>query len=111
MPSTTLTRPPDAAGLVAEVVPLIAAIPVAGPPAIVLVGPLVLLGLAVAGPFVLMVTLAVCLLVAVALIAIGGAILASPFLLVHYLRGLAARRARPSAQLRMVPARSRQGIA
>jgi hypothetical protein len=46
----------------------------------------VLFGLMLAGPFVLMVTLAVVVVAAAALLVLAGAILATPYLLVRHLR-------------------------
>jgi hypothetical protein len=105
--STTSTQP-NRAPSVQEAEGLLAFIPVAGPPAILLVGPLVLAGLLLAGPFVLMVTLAVVLLLAVAIVAIAGLVLASPYLLVRHLRARSARRvAAPATVTRPAPSRVR----
>ena len=64
------------------ILPLIFVVPVAGPPAILLVGPLVLLALMLTGPFLLLVTFA---LAAVVLLAPIAAILVPSYLLVRHL--------------------------
>jgi hypothetical protein len=88
---------------VEELDPLIGFVPVAGPPAVLLAGPLVLFALCVAGPFVLIVTLVALLAAAAALVTVVGCIVASPYLLVRHLRaGRATTRPsvrRPAAQL------------
>jgi hypothetical protein len=92
------TRPeasaqPDFRERLEELLPLIAFVPVAGPPAILVAGPWVLLALMVAGPVVLILTLVALLLAAAALIALIGAILASPYLVVRHVRRHRAERA------------------
>jgi hypothetical protein len=72
--------------LLGEIVPVIGVVAVAGPPVVLLAGPLVLLALMVAGPFVLVLTLVAVLIGSTALVALIGAILASPYLLVRHLR-------------------------
>jgi hypothetical protein len=111
MQTTAHISPPDASDAstqrtplpVAELDPLISVIPVAGPPAVLLVGPLVLFGLLLAGPFVLILTIAAVLAAAAALVAIVGVVLASPYLLVRHLR---ARHAAAPATISR-PVRSR----
>jgi hypothetical protein len=98
MPTTELTprpagrdtAPPAASRLLVETLDLAEVVPVAGPPAILLVVPLVLFALMVAGPFVLVLTLAAVLVVAAVALALAGAVLASPYLLVRRLRRRAA---------------------
>jgi hypothetical protein len=68
-----------------EIVPLVGVVVVAGPPVVLLAGPLALLALMVAGPFVLVLTLVAVLIGSWALVALIGAILASPYLLVRHL--------------------------
>jgi hypothetical protein len=69
-----------------ETVPLVDVIPVAGPPIVFILAPWLLLGLMLAGPFALLAVLVVALVAAWALVALIGAILASPFMLVRHLR-------------------------
>ena len=90
-----------------EIVPLIDVVVVAGPPAIFLVGPYLLFVLMLIGPFLLLVTFAVIAIGATVLVALTGAILATPYLLVRHLRGRwAAHAASPVLihQLRAGPA-------
>jgi len=70
-----------------EISPLIGAVPVEGPPAILLALPWLSLVLLLAGPFALLATIVVAVLVIAAL----AAIVASPFLLVRHLRAVRAR--------------------
>jgi hypothetical protein len=77
---------PPAERLVVEPLNLLDAVPIAGPPAILLVGPLVLLALIVAGPFLALLTIAAVLAVAGLIVLLAGAILASPYLLLRHLR-------------------------
>lgn len=72
--------------MVAEIEPLLGVVPVAGPPAAVLFGPWLLLGLMLAAPFTVLVTLALAMVAGTALVALVVAILASPFVLVRHLR-------------------------
>ena len=74
-----------------EIVPLVGVVVVAGPPVVLLAGPLVLLALMVAGPFVLVLTLVALLVGSMVLVALIGAILASPYVLVRRLREGRAR--------------------
>jgi hypothetical protein len=69
-----------------DISPLLEAVPVAGPPAVLLAGPLVLFALLLAGPVALLATLVVVLAAVVALVAALAAIVASPYLLVRHLR-------------------------
>ncbi len=69
-----------------EVVPLIFFVPVAGPPAILVLGPLLLLVLLLIPPTALLITLAVVLLVGAGLLVALGALIASPYLLLRHLR-------------------------
>ena len=87
-----------------EILPLIGVIPVAGPAAILVAGPWVLLALMLAGPFALLVTLAAVLVAAAALIGLTGAILAAPYLLVRYLHSARARRSTSRARMQPLPA-------
>jgi hypothetical protein len=83
-----------------DISPLLEAVPVAGPPAVLLVGPLVLFALLLAGPVALLATLVVVLALAAALLAALAAIVASPYLLVRHLR---ARHMAPAADEDPVP--------
>jgi hypothetical protein len=82
--------PPAASRLLVETLDLAEAVPVAGPPAILIVVPLVLLALMVAGPFVVVLTLAAVLVLLAVAVALAGVVLASPYLLVQRLRRRAA---------------------
>jgi hypothetical protein len=100
MSTTAPTHPPTE-----EIDPLVSFIPVAGPPAWLLTGPLVLAGLLVAGPFVLMLTLVAVVALAVAVAVAAGFLLASPYLLVRHFR--ARRPAVPAPATTSRAARSR----
>ena len=69
-----------------ETVPLIGAIPVYGPPVVLVAGPWLLLALMLAGPFALLVTLVVLLAAAATLVGVIGGILSTPYLLVRHHR-------------------------
>ena len=69
-----------------ETLPLVGAVPVYGPPVVLLAGPWILLALMLAGPFALLVTFVLLLAAAAALAGLIGVILAAPFLLVRHLR-------------------------
>jgi hypothetical protein len=73
-----------------EISPLIGAIPVEGPPAILLALPWLFLVLLLAGPFALLATIVVALLVVALIVAAVAALVASPFLLVRRLRAVRA---------------------
>jgi hypothetical protein len=79
-----------------EISPLIGAVPVEGPPAVLLAVPWLLLVLLLAGPFALLLTTVVVMLAAVLIIGALAAIVASPFLLVRHLRAARARHAAES---------------
>lgn len=70
-------EPPPLEERLGEILPLIAVVPVAGPPVICFVGAWVLFALMLTGPFLLLVTFG---LAAVILVAIPAAILAPPYL-------------------------------
>jgi hypothetical protein len=78
--------------MVAEVVPLIGAVYQAGPPVLVAGAGTVLFALLLVGPFVLLVTVAVAVAAAAALVALAGAILATPYLLIRHVRTRIASR-------------------
>jgi hypothetical protein len=100
---------PSAGEMVVEAVSLIAAVVVAGPPAVFVFASVVLLALAVAGPFVLIATAGAAVLLvltaAAVLMVLTRAALAAPLLLVRRLRGRRRRRlpiagGKPAVQLR-----------
>ena len=86
-----------ARGVLDELLPVIDVVPVAGPPVLFLAAPWLLLVLMLAGPFALLVTLAVLVVATVLLVAlaaaVAGALLASPYLLAR--RVIAHLAARP----------------
>ncbi len=85
-----------------EVLPLIFFVPVAGPPAILLVGPLVLLALLLVPPVAFLITLAIVFVIGAVLLVALGALIASPYLLVRHLRTrhAVARPAPPAPSVR-----------
>jgi hypothetical protein len=91
--------------MLAEIVPLIDAVPGEGPPVIFLVAPWLLLALMLSGPFAFLVILLVAMfLAAAALVALTAAIVAivaAPYLLIRRVRRYRAGRA-----FRFVPVRS-----
>jgi hypothetical protein len=82
---------PTGGEMLREIVPLVGVVVVAGPPVVLLAGPLVLLALMVAGPFVLVLTIVALLIGSTVLVALIGAFLASPYVLVRHLRERRAR--------------------
>jgi hypothetical protein len=76
----------------ADVLPVVDTIYVAGPPIIVAWAGTVLLALMLAGPFALVVTFVVVAAAAAAVVALAGAILATPYLLIRHLRARLAKR-------------------
>jgi hypothetical protein len=74
-----------------------------GPPLIFVFVPWLLLGLMLAAPFAVLVTFVVLLIVTTAVVALTGAILAAPFVLVHHLRRH-LRRPRPIQAPASIPA-------
>jgi hypothetical protein len=101
MPTTeplipTASRPPTLGEELAEIDPLIGTVFVAGPPVLVLWAGTVLFALMLAGPFALLVTLVVVFAAAAALVALAGAILAAPYLLIRHLRLRLAQRRQAS---------------
>ena len=94
-PSTpTASGPPTLGDEVAEVFPLVDTVFVAGPPVLLAWAGTVLFALMLAGPFALLVTFVVVLVAAAAVIALAGAILATPYLLMRHLRRRLATRRR-----------------
>jgi hypothetical protein len=98
-------------GMLDEVLPLIGVVAVAGPPVVLLAGPLSIFVLALIAPFALLLTFAALFVVAVAFVAFAGAVLAAPFLLVDRLRAHRARRASVTAHVMLVAARSPRATA
>jgi hypothetical protein len=85
---------PTLGEMLAEIIPLIGAIPGYGPPVVLLVGPWLLLVLMLSAPFAFLVILVVFMVVAATvLVALTAAILAPPYLLVRGLRKRRTRRA------------------
>jgi hypothetical protein len=108
MTTIELTRPPDAAAsptfgdVLAETVPLVGVIPVAGPAAVLLAVPWLFCGLMLAGLFALLATVVVLLVGAAAAVRLIRAILAAPYLLFRHLRqyrGSHASARTPAVQL------------
>jgi hypothetical protein len=77
---------PGRGDVLREIVPVVGVVAVAGPPVVLLAGPLVLFALIVAGPFLLMLTFVALLMASTVVVALIGAILASPYLLVRHVR-------------------------
>jgi hypothetical protein len=88
--SPTASGPPTLRDQLADVLPLADTVFVAGPPIVVAWAGTVLFALMLAGPFALVATLVVVLVAAAAIVALAGAILATPYLLVRHF--LAKRR-------------------
>jgi hypothetical protein len=112
MSSTTLIRPsapsgvdhtPASGELLLELLPLIGVIAVAGPPVLLLAGPLVLGVLLLAGPFAVIATLVlvVALLASAVVVAVTGAIAATRYGLaqLHVHHDAHAHSGAPTAQL------------
>ena len=88
----TASRPPTLREEIAEIDPLIGTVFVAGPPVLLAWVGTVLFALMLAGPFALLVALVVALAAAAALVALAGAILATPYLLIRHFRLRPAKR-------------------
>jgi hypothetical protein len=91
--SSAASESPTVGELLEDTLPVIDTVYVAGPPLLLVWAGTVLLALMLAGPFALLVTVVVALAVATALVALAGAIVASPFLLVHRVRARRQQRA------------------
>jgi hypothetical protein len=105
----TASGPPTRGDLLADVLPVIGTVYVAGPPILLAWAGTVLFALMLAGPFALLVTLVAVVVAAAALVTLAGAILATPYLLIrHFGRRLAKRRhfAEGSAPIATVIART-----
>ena len=109
--SPTAYGPPTPGEMLADIVPVIDTVFVAGPPVLVMGAGTVLLALMLAGPFALLVTFLLVLIAAAAVVALAGAILATPFLLVRHLRGRRARHAIGGTALPTVAVESQRAIA
>ena len=92
----TASGPPTFGDEVSEVLQLVDTVFVAGPPVLLLWAGTVLFALMLAGPFALLVTFGLVLVAVAALVALAGAILATPYLLVRHLRVRLAQRRRVS---------------
>jgi hypothetical protein len=85
--------------MLAELIPLIGAVAGYGPPVIFVAGPWVLLALILSGPFAVLLTLVVALLVAAT---VPVAIVAAPYLLIRRVRTYRAGRAFSTDQPRQL---------
>ena len=81
-----------ARAMLRELSPLIGAVPVAGPPAVLLAAPWLVLTIVLAGPFALLFTFVLVVLAVALVISAVAAIAASPYLLARHLRAARARR-------------------
>ena len=88
----TASGPSTLGDAAVEIIPLISTVAVAGPPVLAAWVGTVLFALLLAGPFALIATLVVVLAAVAALVALAGAILAAPYLLVRHLRRRVAQR-------------------
>jgi hypothetical protein len=90
--SPTASGPPTFGDQLAEVLPVVDTVYVAGPPLLVAWTGTVMFALMLAGPFALVVTLALVFVAAAAVVALAGAILATPYLLIRHFRARVAKR-------------------
>jgi hypothetical protein len=111
MTTSLPTKPPTFGEIRAEVLPVIDTVYIAGPPLVLAWAATVLFALMLAGPFALVVALSLVVVAAAAVLALVGAIVAAPYLLVRHLRARWADRAvsRPAPQL--VTVESPQAVA
>jgi hypothetical protein len=86
------SRPPTLGEELAEIDPIVGTVFVAGPPVLLMWAGTVLFALMLAGPFALLVTFVVALVAAAAVVALAGAILATPYLLIRHFRLRLAKR-------------------
>jgi hypothetical protein len=98
LPTTQSQTPRE---VLAELLPVIDTVYVAGPPVVLAWTATVLFALMLAGPFALVVALSLVVVAAAAVLALAAAIVASPYLLVRHLRARWADRpvSRPAPQL------------
>jgi hypothetical protein len=87
--SPTASAPATVGDMLADIVPVLETVFVAGPPLLMAWTGTVLLALMLAGPFALLVTLVVA---AAAVVTFAGAILATPYLLIRHFRLRLAKR-------------------
>jgi uncharacterized RDD family membrane protein YckC len=106
--SATASAPPTLGDMLADIVPVLGTVFVAGPPVFVAWAGTVLLALMLAGPFALLLTLILVLVAAAAVVTLAGAILSSPYLLVRHLRGHRGRHATSYMEPRLVAVESQQ---
>jgi hypothetical protein len=93
----TASGPSTLRDLLADFVPVIDTVFVAGPPVLVAWAGMILFALMLAGPFALVVALVLAFAAAACVVALAGAILATPYLLIRHLRvRLAAKRSHVS---------------
>lgn len=93
---------PTVGEVLAETVPLVGVIPVAGPPAVLLAVPWLLFGLMLVGPFALLATTVVLLVVAAVLVRLVCLVLAAPHALfrhLHEYRGSHVSKRTPARRL------------
>jgi hypothetical protein len=91
-PITPTSGRPTLGDQLADVLPVVDTVYVAGPPLLLAWTGTVLFALMLAGPFALAVTFAVVFVAAAALVALAGAILAAPYLLIRHFRVRLAKR-------------------
>ena len=82
----TASGPPTLGDQLADILPVVDTVYVAGPPVLVAWAGMVLFALMLAGPFALVATLVVVLVAAAAVVTLAGAILATPYLLIRHFR-------------------------
>jgi hypothetical protein len=100
-------HPSDLPAMLGELSPLIGAVPVAGPPVVLLAGPWLLLALVLAGPFLLVITVVIVMLAGALLIAaVVGALVAASLVPVRVIRGLGQRRPDSKSQSHVVVPRT-----
>jgi hypothetical protein len=88
----TVSGPPTLGDQLADILPVVDTVYVAGPPVLVAWAGMVLFALMLAGPFALVATFLVVLVAAAAVVALAGAILATPYLLIRHFRLRLAKR-------------------
>jgi hypothetical protein len=109
--SPTASEPPTVGDMLADIVPVLETVFVAGPPVLFVWAGTVLLALMLAGPFALLVTLIVVLVAAAALVTLAGAILATPYLIVRRLRRHRARHTTSYVKPQLVAVESQRATA
>jgi hypothetical protein len=111
MDTTEVNAEPTVREMLDETLPLVGAVPVYGPPVILLAGPWLLLVLALAGPFALLLTFVALLATAAVLLALIGAILAAPYVLARHLHRRWAEHSMPASVPQLVSHESPLGAA